>query len=323
MNGDLSFNDISLREAILITNGTLPVDTIRFDPALIDPVFGVAFLELTSGTRIDILDDVTITGLGVDRLRIDGLAATQLFFIDTAMVTISDLSLTGGEATLATADGAAGGAISIAGGDLTLTRSTIGRNRADAGGGTIFRSGRNANGDRVVLGTNEAGADGGAIVTGNSAVTFVNSTFIRNIAGGSGGAIATGAVGTLTATNVTIADNAAGPGGLGGGLAQQGTTTRLINALLAGNTLSTIPATASDISGTVTPDSTNNLVGDTASAGGLVGGDNGNIVGVDRAIIADSTLDANGGPTRTLRLLAGARRSTPGSPRRARLRPAG
>ena len=305
VNGDLSFNDISLREAILITNGTLPVDTIRFDPALIDPVFGVAFLELTSGTRIDILDDVTITGLGVDRLRIDGLAATQLFFIDTAMVTISDLSLTGGAATLATADGAAGGAISIAGGDLTLTRSTIGRNRADAGGGAISVLDGTLTVTESSLGTNEAGADGGAIVTGNSAVTLVNSTFIRNIAGGSGGAIATGAVGTLTATNVTIADNAAGPGGLGGGLAQQGTTTRLINTLLAGNTLSTIPATASDISGTVTPDSTNNLVGDTASAGGLVGGDNGNIVGVDRAIIADSTLDANGGPTRTLRLLAG------------------
>ncbi|MCK6478304.1 MAG: hypothetical protein L6Q35_15905, partial [Phycisphaerales bacterium] len=59
---------------------------------------------------------------------------------------------------------------------------------------------------------------------------------------------------------------------------------------------------ASDINGVFAAGSTNNLIGDAGSAGGLTNGVSGNIVGVDPLL---GSLANNGGPTQTQALLAG------------------
>src|SRR5262249_2788033 len=144
-----------------------------------------------------------------------------------------------------------------------------------------------------------------------------NSTFTDNSAGGNGGAIAN--FGMLTLANSTVALNRADTDvignavGHGGGLYLAEPTTTLRDTLIAGNTSN---ASSDDISTAnadivVDPASSYNLVANVTTAGGLLDGSNGNIVGnhgfgnLDVSTILDETLRNNGGPTRTLALILG------------------
>src|SRR5262249_52026929 len=101
-------------------------------------------------------------------------------------------------------------------------------------------------------------------------------------------------IGRLTITNCTISQNQARYDG--GILTDQNfnTSTRLFNTIVAANG-------PDDLSGhAVATDSAFNLIGNAGSAGGLVNGVNGNIVGVDPKL---GPLAYNGGPTQTMALL--------------------
>src|SRR5262249_41952157 len=86
----------------------------------------------------------------------------------------------------------------------------------------------------------------------------------------------------------------------GGGLDIQSGAASLYNTLVALNTTAAQP---SDVAGTLSASSANNLIASATSAGGLLDSINGNLVGVLPGIAAG--LANNGGPTQTIALVAG------------------
>ena len=78
----------------------------------------------------------------------------------------------------------------------------------------------------------------------------------------------------------------------------------LFNSIVADNTDGSAPgATLDDISGTVSPNSADNVIDDTATSGGLTNSVNGNVVGLPAGLA--SGLGNNGGSTETIALLPG------------------
>ncbi|HEX8916396.1 MAG TPA: right-handed parallel beta-helix repeat-containing protein [Humisphaera sp.] len=199
-------------------------------------------------------------------------------------------------------------------GTITLTNSTLADNSARAGddpqadesvvtgrGGGIY-SYRGAVGVRdSTLSGNSAG-DGGGIYNDGGAVQAVQATFFGNTALlGNGGAVnndAEGHFAALVLVQSTVVRNRAMAGG---GVYNTGSA-RLANSILALN--ADALGAADDVAGALSAASAFNLVG-TGKAGGLKTGVNGNRVGITAVQLKLAPLASNGGPTRTVALLAG------------------
>ena len=94
-DGDLSVGDLSLREAIALSNEQAGTDTITFDSNLSGGTITLALGELA------INKSLTIQGLGANNIIIDADDNTRVFNIDDnsqtqSEVVINDLSITGG-----------------------------------------------------------------------------------------------------------------------------------------------------------------------------------------------------------------------------------
>jgi len=305
--------DGSLRWAIAQANSAPGADTIQFASELADQT-----ITLTLG-QLRIMDDVTISGPGADQLTISGNHSSRIFEISGGVeVKIEGLSLVNGEAewggailnwsgnlnvencTLAHNSATTGGAIRNHG-TLTVTNSTLEYNSAlvtDGGGGGIWTYGGSATVTNSTLAHNSAAYTGGGIFNADGPLTVTNSTLAYNSAN-FGGGILNWALGALTVTNSTLAYNSAAY--LGGGIRDEGGGTLTItNSLVGGNTALTAP----DVETLDTiADARNNVIQDGASSG-IVGGVNGNQVGVD-PLLDPAGLQDNGGPTQTIALMAG------------------
>ncbi len=125
-DGNYSVGDLSLREAIRLTNNNLGgSDTIAFAPVLAGGT-----ILLTQGELV-IADSVIITGLGAGMLRVDASGndptpstnngdGSRVFNISGATnVAMSGLTITGGDSA------SSGGGISAGACNLTVTDSTI------------------------------------------------------------------------------------------------------------------------------------------------------------------------------------------------------
>ncbi len=210
--------------------------------------------------------------------------------------------------------GTFGGALRTSEGhELTLRNTIIDNNEAANGGGLAsgiatvliadsrFRGNVSAGGGGAIRsfgattllrssfdGNAAINESGGAIFVGANTLTVINTTMSANESNFSGGAIATMDNVTINITNSTIANNYADLDNNGGGLERGGglalganDVVRLVNTIVAGNTTEA-RVTPSDIEGDVVKaESFFNLIGDAASAGGLMNGVNGNRVGVD------------------------------------------
>ena len=212
-----------------------------------------------------------------------------------------------------------GGAINHQVSAMTVTNCTFEGNRASEDwGGAIFTRYSELKVFNTTFSGNFAGSEGGAIESWVGNLELANSTISGNSSNGEGGGIYN--AGVLNITNSTIFGNRAdadGDGsGTGGGLwnypAYQ--VQILNNTVLAGNvrgSAGTENESPDDIHGTVDPASRHNLIGDAATAGGLVDGVNGNIVGnggsgtIDITAVLDPHLVDNGGPTKTHALMLG------------------
>jgi hypothetical protein len=156
---------------------------------------------------------------------------------------------------------------------LTLSGST-----SSGDGGAVINNGALTVVNSTLSG-NTAAADGGAISTTALATTLmlINTTISGNSAGGSGGGVIV-LGGTATSINSTITNNFADSDnnslGDGGGIRANAGTTILKNTLVSGN-FNEDGATdaADDISGTIDPSSSFNLIGGSAGLGPLA--DNG------------------------------------------------
>jgi len=279
---------VSLREAIAAANSDAMfgdaaagtgADTITFDPG----VFGTAQTITLDDTQLLISSDIAITGPGSDLLTINGNNASRHFQVNGgAIVEISELKLEDGNGTADGSGANEGGAIDN-NGNLTLRNMWITDNTAQYGGAidsfsgfavlTVINS---------TISNNMATFNGGGIEN-NGTLNVTNSTISGNMATSNGGGIEA-AGGTVTITNSTITGNHADlqvGGNQGGGIGQFGGSVTLNNTIVAGNVrgLVTTP-TPNDIhvnSGSLT--GSNNLIGDAGTAGGLVDGTDGNIVG--------------------------------------------
>ena len=237
-----------------------------------------------------------------------------------------------------------GGAIYADHGQVDVTGSTLSENSAQFGG-AIYQAGSLSPADSVTVATstlsdNLAETAGGGIYIASGMLRIADSTVSDNIAQDAAGIHNAG---SLDCTNSTLSGNAAtrDAGGIrsagqtvvrsstitlnradsdgddsgdGGGLQlMTGASTTLYNSLVAGNLRgSTSDGAPNDIklSGeAIAPESSYNLIGDPATAGGLVNGNNGNILGdgsghlLDIHSILDTTLADNGGPTLTHKLV--------------------
>ena len=305
-------------------------------------------IDAQGSSRIFNVDDfVEATQIEVE---ISGLTLTGGEATDGgAILSRENLALTASTITGNTTQSTGGGVTNVGGGTLTVTNSTISGNSTLFDGGGLW----NDFGTLTVTGStisgNTANRDGGGLFNRDSTLTVTDSTISGNAANRDGGGLFN-RDGTLTVTGSTISGNSANTAGGGlsnfsGELTVTGSTivgnrsdadgngsgsgggifthnasnfTRLRNTIVAGNQTG-FSGTASDLAEKVVEgDSAYNLIGDPASAGGLIhdvdGTGNHNFVGQDdgsggRELIDIATvlgpLAFNGGPTLTHALRAG------------------
>jgi hypothetical protein len=179
-------------------------------------------IKLTTG-EIDLETDITIQGLGADKLTISGSNLSEIFLNDGSTVTLERLTLTHGRDTL-------GGAIYNAGGaSLTIKNCVLTDNEAtgdvDALGGAVYNEfGSTLNVANTVFSNNTTDGSeqsfGGAIYNGGDAVitgskftgnqaTGATTDYFSSTGGSLGGAIDNDDGSTLTVSKTTFTDNKA------------------------------------------------------------------------------------------------------------------
>jgi hypothetical protein len=236
----------------------------------------------------------------------------RVFFLDDATITISGVTITGGNNTT----GPGGGIFVNSSAALNLSDSAVVGNVADRGGGIYSLAPldikRSLIADNQALGGSDS-AFGGGIEVANGTATLENTTVTGNEAlseidngvTGRGGGIYTSS--DLDLHNVTIAGNEAGVGerGAGGGLFQDfGSTdhrTVATNVLIARNFGYNCWGTATN-----QIQATNSLSDEAVTQDQL--GPSCNTTLPTNLLVADTRLGGlanNGGPTNTMALLAG------------------
>lgn len=213
-------NDCSLRGAI---DNAAAGDTINFDASLTNAT-------ITLGSEILLVRNVTVNGLGADKLTISGGGATRLFSYfggSTLNINFSGLTLASGNGSGAN-NSNQGGAMHINGGativnfDAMVFRDNVGSNS----GGALLLAGGACRISNSTFTNNSSSSVGTVIYLILGSLEVANSTFSGN----------TGAFGTIYSfgrpviiRNSTIVNNP------GGGLYKDAGTLTLGNTIVAGN----------------------------------------------------------------------------------------
>ncbi|TWT59616.1 choice-of-anchor Q domain-containing protein [Rubinisphaera italica] len=341
---------VSLREAILAANSNPNANTITFAPGLNGTPIVLSLTGLNDDAGLtgdlDITEDITITGNGIGQTIIDADGIDRVFhLVNEATFNLDGVTVTGGSASYGggiavdsgdmfitgsqiqnnTSTGSGGGVYLLFNGTLSILESTISNNSSAGTGGGVYTFGL-FNIDRSTIHSNTASREGGGVysfaVVGTSEIT--QSTISNNSSNLDGGGFFTQGA-TVSILNSTITGNRADAdagffSGVGGGIGTLGGTIELNNSLVAGNVVGTGNTSDDITSSAIQAVSSFNLIGDSGSAGGLMDGVNGNIVGVNGVGIRDintilnTNLVNNGGPTLTHSLLAGSAAIDAGDP---------
>jgi len=205
----------SIREAVRLANTDNSPSVITFDPATF--VVGTKVL-LTTG-EMAVTKNLTINGIGTDRVILDGNALSRIFNVNIPGSTfnMSNLTLQNGNAA------GNGGALLIDNEETTLTNVVITGNTATGSGGGIAITGTGGflTLDHSTVSANTATGLGGGIASFGSSVTgtpitLQSSTISNNTSGSAGGGIFSYGGTTFTSDRSTISGNKSN-GGLGGG----------------------------------------------------------------------------------------------------------
>ncbi len=261
----------SLRAAVAAANLNSGADTIVFDAG------ATGTITLTSG-RLEISDDVTLTGLGAATSTVSGNNASQIFYIYNAnaslTVSISGLTLTEGNST----ETWGGGALVNWGNDLTLSSVVVTGNESVGRGGGVF-SGYPTSG------------------FGRTApVTIIDSEISNNTSASDGGGLGFYSLGDVTITNTTISANTASNDGGGVYIKDTGVVT-MSGTVVSGNTSTRGTGgvwSKADLS--ITTSTFENNVSGGACGGGLyVGVNNGDISITNSTFSGNSLTGSYGG----------------------------
>lgn len=265
----------SLRAAVQESNATLLLTTnpLTHTNVIILPPGHYKFIEppliptvVAEGTSdagmLSVLGSTNIRGAGARKTILDGNGIDRVFGVGpNAILTISDLTVTGGSAS---------GIFNQ--GQLTVTRCTITRNTSGYGGGIFNTPSSSAIIDSSTISHNTAESEGGGIRF-DAAGLVINSTISNNRiledccsdstgdggTQGEGGGIDARGGGPVTIINSTIVNNHAVIGGGGVNIATSyqgdpggvfdaigsevfGRPIELINTIIAGNTSTRGPA---------------------------------------------------------------------------------
>jgi uncharacterized repeat protein (TIGR01451 family) len=199
----------SLRQAILDANGNTGHDTIDFSTT--------GAIVLTDALPA-ILDDLTITGPGVEQLAVSGANAYRVFAInDGAAVTITRVTVQDGSATY-------GGGVFVYQGSATLSGMQVVSNSANSGGGVFVWNG-SATLNGVQVANNSASTyGGGGVYVYQGSVTLSGTQMVSNSAAYYGGGVYVDrGSATLGVSGGAIDSNSASAGG--GVYVHQGSTT--------------------------------------------------------------------------------------------------
>jgi hypothetical protein len=186
--------------------------------------------------------------------------------------------------------------------DLTLDRVAVTDSTAWSGGGVANRGSLTILRSLIADNTAFPGFGGGVFSQSPSgSLTVTNSTVTGNEAQGGGGILVNGGA-TVTVTGSTIAGNHANFSGTGGLDVNPADTVQLTDTLIANNTQGA-DRMARDLSlVNVTTFTADHVLVEADTSSVVQNGVNGNLVGADPKLAA---LADNGGPTRTMALLAG------------------
>jgi hypothetical protein len=302
-------------------------------PILASRVFGIfkgvtvtiAGLTITGG-YVDGSDGANFEGGGIfnfGMLTISNSTISGNFALGGGgidMESYGDASLTVSNSTLSGNSASGGGGIRNSNGVVTVSNSTLSGNSADEGGGIENDGGTLTVSNSTLSGNSASGSypvdGGGGIYNAFGTLTVSNCTFTANSASKGGGIYN---FGMMTVTNSTVSGNRAvsGGGGLYHTMVQGFPALALLhNTLIAGNFQGATGTTRDDVSGALDPGGDYNLIGDGSGMSGLSNGVNGNLIGSAAAPIDPllGPLQNNGGPTRTMALLAGSPALNAGDP---------
>jgi CSLREA domain-containing protein len=250
----------SLREAIINANhnnqsgstdcvGGSGADTITFSITTNGTPIVLAIPNNNQDTEangdLDIIDDLTLTGNGVDATIIDGNGIVRVFEIrplNTSLrVNLSAMTIRNGKATTADNDGREGGGLEAYGNinavlQLTLSNLKVAGNNSQGNGGGIHIIGYvDAGIFNSLIISNTSGEFGGGIGFQGISEPLVirTSNIISNTAAQTGGGIF-GVGSCVTLIESTVSANNAGTNGLGGGGGIHGCG-NISNSTLSGN----------------------------------------------------------------------------------------
>ncbi len=338
-DGNYAAGDLSLREALLLADGTSGPDVIVFAPSLFSA--GAATITLAydgpdGGTVPDHLTVngyVTVDGPGASLLSISGGGVTRVAHVTSGAVAAfhdvtvvsgggvthgggfyvdGNLTLQGAVVKNSAASSMGGGVYVSSIGALSMAESTVDANSAQFGGGIFghFGAGQKLTILSSTISNNTAtsGGTGGGLNffsvagAGTAIGKIVNSTVSGNTAPASGGVRVRYASAQLTIINSSIAANTASLDTAGVHLVNTPSVT-LHNTIVADNKMTS--GANSNVTGTFQSGSSCNLVGPAGGSGGLVNGTNGNKVLTAGQNSGLSPLADFGGPTKTHTLLVG------------------
>ncbi|MEM8679834.1 MAG: right-handed parallel beta-helix repeat-containing protein [Planctomycetota bacterium] len=271
-DGDFSYGNLSLREAIELANAEPGRNTILFRTE--------GPLELSMGELV-ISDDVTISG----NVTVDAKGQSRVFLITDGTVTLSELSLVGGSAEQ-------GGGVYVAGPAVaSLINVQVRDNTATMEGGGIFNAG-NLVAEETLVADNDA-IDGGGIYNSPTGVAhFIRSTVTGNDAIHGAGVANQG---EFTLAYSAVHTNSAS--GQGGGIFNDthlaDPITRIDSSTLSGNTASAGGAVynaAGQVQVTYSTLTNNDA---TTLGSGLVTGDTANALTEARSSILAGNIDSN------------------------------
>ena len=322
-DGDLTLGNLSLREALSLSNLNPATDTITFDPTVFNSEQGNLIrlqdtLSISDGVIIDAGaagivisgdiagDDVLVDGSNVtdtvaseasDTLD-DNVRVIDITTLAGETVTIFGFTVTGGLTTTN------GGGIRNLDGDLELTESEVLGNRTirfgSGGGGIYSNDGRITLNDSIVS-DNVSSRNGGGINTDQGNIKLNNSAVRNNVSDGDqggGGVFSNG--GDVMVNNSSVSsNNTRGGFGDGGGISIFGRgDVTLTNSTVENNSTGNrgegggIFSNGGDVTLTVSTVA-NNSAGEQGFGGGIrtFSGD----VTVSDSTIANNTSDRGGG----------------------------
>jgi predicted outer membrane repeat protein len=221
----------SLREAITAANNLAGADVIVVPAGVFKVALAGAGEDANLTGDFDVTDTVTIRGAGAGLTAIDGQQLDRVFDVSgtapgSITVVLEKLTVRNGNVT------GHGGGVQVGNANLVVRDAAVTGSRASLTGGGVSNGAAPGTGNvtlvRTTVGRNLAGTEGGGLsVRSPSVLTLKDSTVRRNVAGGSGGGILAFAA---TLTNSTVSGNAADNGG---GIAA--TTATLTNSTVNGN----------------------------------------------------------------------------------------